>query len=346
MKRRRGDASEGGEVVAAMDGSTCHVARVTPGGHTRVRMPSETSQRPRDCRSDSDEKRRGEERREEEWREEKWREEEWREEEWREEEWRAQFAHREGAGAHPMTSRPSSCSLSPPRQPQAEGENGWEGSARQQACGGEGAGRAAAGGGEGDHAGRDAQRRLRDGDGDSPGRAQAAVRLADGAADSLAMGGEGDAGGHGGACACRFCSWQFDSDDDCDLLRPCTATDPPRFRPQTVGGGAEAPGERGVGGEALGGDRGGRRAEGGGEAARMDAEKTTGACGRVEGEFTLQGDSWGATGSAWCWQVGMGAAWCWTQPHCRSGRPSLRHPACVWVCRRRATCCPCHRTTA
>ncbi|GJP54739.1 hypothetical protein CLOM_g13787 [Closterium sp. NIES-68] len=96
MKRRRGDASEGGEVVAAMDGSTCHVARVTPGGHTRVRMPSETSQRPRDCRSDSDEKRRGEERREEEWREEKWREEEWREEEWREEEWRAQFAHRAG----------------------------------------------------------------------------------------------------------------------------------------------------------------------------------------------------------------------------------------------------------
>ncbi|CAI5492489.1 unnamed protein product [Closterium sp. Naga37s-1] len=53
-----------------------------------------------------------------------------------------------------------------------------------------------------------------------------------------------------GACACRFCSWRFDSDDESDCERPCTARDSPRFRPQPVQGGWQGAAETGVRGAA------------------------------------------------------------------------------------------------
>ncbi|CAI7801342.1 unnamed protein product [Closterium sp. NIES-53] len=49
-----------------------------------------------------------------------------------------------------------------------------------------------------------------------------------------------------GACACRFCSWRFDSDDESDCERPCTARDSPRFCPQPVQGGWQGAAETGA----------------------------------------------------------------------------------------------------
>ncbi|CAI5464623.1 unnamed protein product [Closterium sp. Yama58-4] len=82
-----------------------------------------------------------------------------------------------------------------------------------------------------------------------------------------------------GACACRFCSWRFDSDDESDCERPCTAQDSPRFRPHPVQSAWQGAAETGVRGAALGGaglrgtavggkTGGGGRAEGGGAVFR------------------------------------------------------------------------------
>ncbi|CAI5521203.1 unnamed protein product [Closterium sp. Naga37s-1] len=90
----------------------------------------------------------------------------------------------------------------------------------------------------------------------------------------------------GGACACRFCSWRFDSDDESDCARPCTARDSPRFRPQPVQGGWQGAAETGVRGAALGGAElggtavGGKKGESGG--GRAEGEGTHGRCGEEE----------------------------------------------------------------
>ncbi|CAI5475557.1 unnamed protein product [Closterium sp. Yama58-4] len=90
-----------------------------------------------------------------------------------------------------------------------------------------------------------------------------------------------------GACACRFCSWRFDSDDESDCERPCSAQDSPRFRPQPVQCGWQEAAETGVRGAALGGAElgrmalGGKKCESGG--GRVEGEGAGGGCGDEEG---------------------------------------------------------------
>ncbi|CAI5520135.1 unnamed protein product [Closterium sp. Naga37s-1] len=82
---------------------------------------------------------------------------------------------------------------------------------------------------------------------------------------------------------------------------PCSA-DGRELRKQACG--ERRWGERQRGGITVG--KGGRRT--------MGQAGTTRGYGCAEGEFIPRDDSWGAMGSVWCWQVGMGAAFSALRP--------------------------------